>query len=245
MKQALILTLFAALLAAACTSGTPTAQESSLPVREELQLSGDSTFYGLACEGSTDSILIVLPYSFSDPDTFDIIEARQAHRVFGLPTIGDELAIIRNPEDSTEALMVINLERLKGEWCYMVEPQLRRPANADEKMPPLPDSLRRKWLQPKEYGIDIRRENTVRAIGGARESHSKQPSPVTYPAQKRYRQWHILNGRLLLSETYRDSLGNQTVAATDTADIVLLRRDSLVLRFSDHEQGYYRKQAAQ
>ena len=26
-----------------------------------------------------------------------------------------------------------------------------------------------------------------------------------------------------------------------TADIVFMRRDTLLLRFSDHEQGYYRK----
>lgn len=28
---------------------------------------------------------------------------------------------------------------------------------------------------------------------------------------------------------------------TDTADIIMLRRDTLVLKYKDHEQGYYRK----
>jgi hypothetical protein len=58
---------------------------------------------------------------------------------------------------------------------------------------------------------------------------------------KRYREWHIYNGHLLLSEARRDTLGNQQVTNTDTADIVFMRRDTLLLRFSDHEQGYYRK----
>ena len=30
--------------------------------------------------------------------------------------------------------------------------------------------------------------------------------------------------------------------AATRSDLVLLRRDTLVLRFADHEQGYYRKQ---
>jgi hypothetical protein len=53
--------------------------------------------------------------------------------------------------------------------------------------------------------------------------------------------WNIYNGHILLSETRRDTLGEQQIISTDTADIVLLRRDSLRLRFKDHEQGYYRK----
>jgi hypothetical protein len=36
-------------------------------------------------------------------------------------------------------------------------------------------------------------------------------------------------------------MGNQHITHTDTADIVFMRRDTLLLRFSDHEQGYYRK----
>ena len=59
-------------------------------------------------------------------------------------------------------------------------------------------------------------------------------SPVDYPALKRYTQWHLYNGRLVLVP---DSARSE---APDTATIVLLRRDSLVLRFNDHEQAYYR-----
>ena len=68
---------------------------------------------------------------------------------------------------------------------------------------------------------------------------------MEYPELKRYRQWNLYNGRILLSETKRDSLGTQHVISTDTAVIALLRRDTLLLRFSDHEQGYYRKNQEQ
>ena len=44
-----------------------------------------------------------------------------------------------------------------------------------------------------------------------------------------------------MSEGARDSLGNITVTNTDTAQLVLLHRDTLVLRFNEGEQGYYRK----
>ena len=58
---------------------------------------------------------------------------------------------------------------------------------------------------------------------------------------KRYREWHIYNGHLLLMETRRDTTGARKTISTDTADIVVMRHDSLLLRFADHEQGYYRK----
>ena len=36
---------------------------------------GDSTLYGLACDGCTDSVLVFLSFEGGDPITFDIIEA--------------------------------------------------------------------------------------------------------------------------------------------------------------------------
>jgi hypothetical protein len=64
---------------------------------------------------------------------------------------------------------------------------------------------------------------------------------VEYPVLKRYREWHLFNGHLILNETMLDSLGNQQLVCSDTADFVLMRRDSLVLRFADGERSYYRK----
>ncbi len=209
------------------------------------QLEGDSTIYGLACEGSNDSIIVILTSIDSDPDTIDILDARINRRVFGRPDIGDQVAITMDAERKV-ADIVINIDRLKGEWCYQVMPRLRRRASiaADSavQLPAnFPDSLRKKWFQPREYGFEFRRDNAVRPIGMQRPETERHPGPVEYPTLKRYRQWHIFNGHLLLSETRRDTLGHQQVINTDTADIVFLRRDTLLLRFTNHEQGYYRK----
>ena len=252
MKRTFFILFSLVLLLAACgssgnnngddqTSGDSLSQE---PVARQLE--GDSTIYGLACEGSNDSILVILASVDSNPDTIDILEARINRRVFGRPDIGDMVAITMNTEKASVADIVINIDRLKGEWCYQVMPRLRRRAGAAAdsvvRLPPdFPDSLRRKWFTPREYGYEIRRDNTVRTIGIQRIEAERQPGPVEYPTLKRYRQWHLYNGHLLLSETRRDTTGHQQIISTDTADIIFLRHDTLQLRFADQERGYYRR----
>ena len=231
---------------AACTSSTPQAQKEITVYNDEQRLPGDSSVYGLACEGCTDSLLVFLPFSGGNPDTLDILNARVNHRVFGRPDIGDEVAVILNDSNKTIAEMVINIERLKGQWCYMVYPRMRPRAGASSDtivtLPKdFPDSLRKKWFQPREYGFELLSEHSARTIGLQRSSEIRQNGPMEYPQLRRYRQWYIYNGHILLCETRRDTVGNQQVIRTDTADIILLRRDSLRLRFSNHEQGYYRK----
>ena len=210
------------------------------------QLEGDSTIYGLACEGSNDSIIVILTSVNSNPDTIDVLEARINRRVFGRPEIGDQVAILMSAGKKSVADIVINIDRLKGEWCYQVMPRLRRrvgaAADSAVQLPPdFPDSLRRKWFTPREYGFELRRDNTMRPIGVQPNEAERQPGPVEYPVLKRYRQWHVYNGHLLFSETQRDTLGHQQIISTDTIDIVFMRRDTLQLRFADHEQGYYRR----
>ena len=224
----------------------PTAEDSlgQNPITQQLE--GDSTIYGLACEGSNDSILVIMTTINSDPDTIDILDARINRRVFGRPEIGDQVAITMNRERDSVADIVINIDRLKGEWCYQVMPRLRpragEAAGSAVQLPPdFPDSLRRKWFQPREYGFELRRDNTVHTIGIQHNEAERQPGPVEYPPLKRYRQWYVYNGHILLCETRRDTLGNQQIISTDTADIVFLRHDTLQLRFTDHERGYYRR----
>lgn len=241
MKQTSSALILAMMLLASCTVPTAQPQSASSAYNEEQRQPGDSTIYGLACEGCTDSILVFLPFSGGDPDTFDILTAREHHQVFGRPDIGDELAIVRNAEDSTKADRVINIDRLKGEWCYLVHPRLKKPVSDTTKMPPLPDSLLQKWMQPREYGIEIMRDFSARAIGRVRPGKEDKQIPVEFPPVKQYREWHIFNGHFILTEAKRDTSGNQHVINTDTAEITLLRRDSLRLRFADHEQGYYRR----
>ncbi|MEE3445122.1 MAG: hypothetical protein VZQ78_02775, partial [Prevotella sp.] len=228
----------------ACHSGTQTEKNSTV-YNETVTLEGDSTVYGLACDGCTDSLLVYLPFSGGDPDTIDILNARVQRKVFGRPEVGDEVAFVLNASNKKVADLVINIDRLKGSWCYQVMPKLRRRlgASADSmvQLPPdFPDSLKKKWFQPREYGLELQRDNMVRPIG-AQTRGREQQGPVEYPEMKRYREWHIYNGHLLLMETRRDTTGARKTISTDTADIVVMRHDSLLLRFADHEQGYYRK----
>lgn len=252
MKRTFFILFSLVLLFAAChqsgdtNKGEQTTGDSLSQEHISRHLEGDSTIYGLACEGSNDSIIVILKSIDSDPDTIDILEARINRRVFGRPDIGDQVAITMNKERDSVADIVINIDRLKGEWCYQVTPRLRpragEAAGSAVQLPPdFPDSLRKKWFQPREYGFELRRDYTVRPIGIQRNEAERQPGPVEYPTLKRYRQWHVFNGHILLFETRRDTLGNQQVIGTDTADIVFLRRDTLQLRFTDHEQGYYRR----
>lgn len=244
MKQTVIILAATAILLGACHSGTQTEKNSTV-YNETVTLEGDSTVYGLACDGCTDSLLVYLPFSGGDPDTIDILNARVQRKVFGRPEVGDEVAFVLNASNKKVADLVINIDRLKGSWCYQVMPKLRRRlgASADSvaQLPPdFPDSLKKKWFQPREYGLELQRDNMVRPIG-AQTRGREQQGPVEYPEMKRYREWHIYNGHLLLMETRRDTTGARKTISTDTADIVVMRHDSLLLRFADHEQGYYRK----
>jgi len=168
--------------------------------------------------------------------------------IYGRPRIGDELAIILNPEDKEEALMIINIERLKGQWCYQVMPTFRNIEKMPQKMQrrmmaQIPDSVKQRLLVPREYGIQLKRGHLAQTIGSYRNRHSDSMSPVEYPKVRRYAGWKLFNGRLVLeTDTARLIQTDQAHKPEyDTADIVSLRRDTLVLRFKDHEQTYYRK----
>ena len=210
------------------------------------QLPGDSAIYGIVCEGCNDTILIFLPSISADPDTIDILEASKRHQVFGRMNIGDVVAFIPNTEDAKVGDMVVNVEALKGQWCFMEKPQLRERAGMNvaerPKLTPEQDSVLREMLQLREFGMEIKGENTVRPISSIPYSVSTDDnSPVIFPQVKRYRQWHLLNGKLLLSETLRDSTGTPTVSHTDTATLIVLRSDTMALRFQDGKvQGYYK-----
>ena len=246
MKKTLFLCFFASVLLAACGGRQQSSEGALTDIYKNA--SGDSTRYGLACDGSTDSILVFLPYGTTRLDTFDIINAFQNHQIYGRPHIGDELAVIVNPEDSAEALKVINLETLRGTWCYMVTPTLRSvdkmPKRMQQRMMErIPDSLLKQWLQPREYSLRLKSDHGVTARGGVYHQTSDDMTPVEYPAFTRYTDWRIFNGRLILkADTIAGFTKEGEVPTVDTVDIRLLRQDTLVLQFPDHEQSYYRKQ---
>lgn len=208
---------------------------------------GDSTIYGLACDGCNDTILVFLPLNNTagDPDTFNVLQAMREHRVFGHLNVGDNVAVVRSAADSAVAQLVIDMEDLCDTWCYQVEPSLRQRAGITPDMHQkflnqMPDSVRDSLFAPREYGLAINADHTARTIG--RYFRQDEDSPVEYPRPHRYRQWQLLNGSLLLTRTDIDSTGQQFIAGIDTAEFVLLHRDTLVLRFPDSSQGYYRKQ---
>lgn len=244
MKKLLYLVLVIAAIAS-CGKKKEPQKEAEMSISTEVNVDGDSTVYGLACDGCTDTILVFLPRSGGDPDTFNILNASRRQHVFGHPMIGDRMAVVINPENPKVADLVIDLEELNGEWCYQVMPRLKERAGMTEaiKREMLADSAIQQLMQPREYGFQIKSDYTARPIGSVyRTMSNDDESPIEYPTLKRYREWHIFNGRLVLNETTRDSLGNQVVTGRDTAEFVLMRRDTLVLRFADGERGYYRKE---
>lgn len=230
-----------------CGRQQPPKGELAEPIDIHQNEPGDSTLYGLACDGTTDSILVLLPLAGGDPDTFDIINAHQERHIYGRPHIGDKLAVILNPEDKQEVLMLVNMERLKGKWCYEVMPTFRNLSNMPERiqrrmLERIPDSMKQKLMTPREYGYQLKNGNSIQTIGAIRRTTTDDMSPVEYPAIKRYVEWRLYNGKLILTT---DSLprpdGTKALPERDTADVLLLRQDTLVLRIHDHEQGFYRK----
>lgn len=98
MKKVFTLFILSAMVLMACEQKQPPAGEATEPIDMHRNLyTGDSTLYGLVCDGCTDSILILLPFSGGDPDTFDIINAFHDRKIYGRPQTGDELAVILNP----------------------------------------------------------------------------------------------------------------------------------------------------
>ena len=144
-------------------------------MNDELKLEGDKTIYGLACEGCSDSTVVLLPNDGSDPVYYDIIDATQNHKIMGKPKVGDWIGIVLNPEDSTVADLVINLDELKGTWCYVVMPKMRDYDKLSAKlqkrlMRDMPDSIKETFMIPREYGFSLKRQWTAQSVGYVRES---------------------------------------------------------------------------
>lgn len=218
-------------------------------IAKEVRLPGDSTVYGLACEGCTDSVLVLLPHDDSDPVTYNIILAMRNRRVIGRPQIGDNIAVVVNGEDSTVADMVVDMDELKGTWVNAVMPTLRKHAPMPgAKMKPSPemDSLLQTLMVPREQGFRILKQNQMEPVGMQMKTTSLTgESPVEYPEVKFYKEWYMLNGKLVLTEGTID-MGNKKKVkrrpVRDTVEIVFMMRDSLQLRYSDGSvKGYYRK----
>lgn len=243
-----VLALAAMLLTAGCGGHAQDAQGNK-GASGVGRVGNDKTVYGLACDGCNDTIVIFLrlPYNGSDPDTLNILEASHMHQVFGTPRIGDKLAMVLNPDDSHVADIVIVTEDLLGLWCYKVLPTLRHTAEMEgqsdrQTIDQLPDSIRRLLDVEREYGFYIKNDSVAFPYAtGKSAATTDEESLVEYPSPRRYHQWLIHDGRLVLSAASYDSLGVLHVTEADTVAFVQLTADTLVLRFADGDRGFYRK----
>ena len=242
----LALYILSAIVLAACSTGLPQQPTANSRIMAD---SDDTTIYGLVCDGSNDTIIVFLhdPYAGTDPDTLNILEASRARQVFGMLRTGDKVAIMRDTADEKRASLVVVTQDLLGQWCYKVKPTLRRRAvmdssDTDSLTSRQPDSIKRMLNTEVEYGMTLKIDSVAMPIGmGAGRTFTDGERLVEFPPLKRYRQWYIHDGKLLLTQMALDSLGNTVPQSTDTATLVVLTPDTLVLRFNDGEQAYYKK----
>lgn len=247
----MLLPLFAAIIIVACGKKEQVSMTAPTEgkTNKELLLEGDSTIYGLACEGCTDSVIVLLPSDGSDPVSYNIIDAFKNHKVLGKPKVGDWIGLVLNQETKGVADLVINLDELKGTWCYVVMPKLRDYDDLSPKTKALKqemtDSLRETYMIPREYGFALKRHWTAQSIGYIQEKNSlEDESPVVYPKLLYYTEWHIWNGKLVMTsgdfKMDKDNNVSVTNMRLDTCDIVYLRDDSLVLGSEGITRSYYR-----
>lgn len=249
-----ILALLAAtVLVAACGGKAEKADSDSKHglSTDEMRLPGDKTVYGLACDGCTDTVVVLLPNDGSDPIRYNVIEATRRGRVLGSLKVGDWIGVVLNKKDSTVADMVIDLDQLKGIWCYIVMPKLKDSGNmtAQEQanvLRSMPDSVKNTYFIPREYGFWMKRQWSCQSVGYVKEQSSlEEESPVVYPELGYFTAWHIWNGKLVITRgtPAMDKAGELTVAneINDTCNIDYLQGDSLVLSSDGVARSYYRK----
>lgn len=255
MRKCTLLLIAAVLSTFAACGGKEKAKEekNEKSIGLSTKNEGDSTLYGLACDGCTDSVIVFLPGTGGDPVTYDIIEAWKQHRVLGRPRVGDWICLMVNKEDSTKADLVIDLDELKGTWVNMELPHLRQNIDFDtipgfdEKHKARIDSILEAEMKPVEMGFALKRSYVAQAVG-RQYGRDNEDSPIVYPTPKRYTEWHIVNGKLVLTETAATNTNQQEAQQqppkqhNDTVDILFLLKDSLRIRYSDGtEKGFYRK----
>lgn len=220
----------------------------------KVDIKGDTMVYGLVCDGTTDSVIVLWPFS-GDPVIYDCIDAHDSHRIIGKPSIGDWVGIIRDSIDTTVVAMAIDLDQLKGTWTYPVMPVMKdlqhmSPRMQKRMMADMPDSIKNTFMVPREYGFTLKRAHQAQAVGYVRSTSTLQSdSPVEYPKVKRYVQWHMLNGRLILVSADRKPTKDSDIDAPvevkmDTLDFIYMDNDSLIMTQNGVRYGFHRKESA-
>lgn len=241
-----------AIAVTACKGGSkesPTTRNGAST--DELKLKGDKTVYGLACDGCTDSVVMLLPNDGSDPIKYNVIDATRRGKIMGQLKVGDWIGVVVNERDPKVADMVIDLDQLKGIWCYIVMPKLKDYDSMSERqqrriMRNMPDSIKETYLIPREYGFWMRRQWSCQSVGYMREQTSlENESPVVYPPLGFFTAWHIWNGKLVITsgtpKFTKDNKLTVTNLTNDTCTIEYFKGDSLVLSSDGISRSYYRK----
>lgn len=249
--KTLITVTLAAGLFGACTSDNATKDNTNIQLESELKITGDKTIYGLACEGCNDSTILLLPNDGSDPVKYDIIDATRNHKIRGKIKTGDWICLITNKNDKRVADFVMDLDQLRGIWCYIVMPKMRDYNKMSKRlqarmMENMSDSLKETFLIPREYGFWLKRQWQAQSVGYVKESSTlAEESPVVYPQLGYYVAWGIWNGKIIIargtpkfSDTGQVSVTNMV---NDTCDVDYLDVDSLVLSSDGQSRSYYRK----
>ena len=231
-------------------------EETTLTDEPMEEIKGDSMIYGLSCDGSSDSVIVIWPF-YGNPISYSCIEAKMQGHIIGKPQIGDWIAIMVNPEDTTEATFVINLDQLKGTWTYPVLPVMKELQNMSHRMQRrmmanMPDSVKQTYFIPREYGFTLKRSNKAQAVGRImRSSTLEDDSPVQYPEVKNYKQWNMLNGKLILVSGERTMMPKKSHEkhkkpknVIDTLEFIYMDDDSLILKHHGERIGFHRKENA-
>lgn len=225
------------------------------PFAGDYRMAGDSTVYGLACKGSSDDAILLLPADGSDPVRYDIVLATRRNKVLGSINTGDRIALVPNKKHANVADMVINLDELKGVWCYMVMPQMRQDSYEQEQVQDrtkdsMADSLAHSLFVPLEYGFWLKSQGEAASVGYIRELNTLvDESPVTYPSLDYFIKWQIWNGKFILASgkpkyDKDNTVDGYTDIRYDTCSIDFLSHDSLALTDRNGTRCYYRKKDA-
>ncbi len=211
------------------------------------KVEGDATIYGLTGDGCSDSTLVYISFEGTDPVSYNIVDAVKKKKVIGRLETGDWIAVVVNPDDSTKADMVINLDQLKGEWVYKAMPRLIKNAlnESSQIEQEVMDSMIKAAMIPNEQGFAILRNNVAEPIGKKISLDPDEIVLVEYPDIKPYTEWRIFNGLLLLTEAPMipkgAKKGTKPVEKIDTIEFMFLIRDSLQLKYKDEIRDYYRR----
>lgn len=248
-RLAIFLFTVTTFIIASCGDKTKQNDKQNDSLSTSTKAKGDSTLYGLACEGCTDSVLVFLSFDGGDPVTYNIIGATKRKKIIGHPETGDWVGVILNPTDKTKADMVIDLDQLKGKWVYQAMPKLREQKKtnvimSDEERAEQ-DSMIKAAMVPREQGFSLKRSSVAEPIGFVFRQNPNEESPVEYPKLRMYTEWHVYNGKLLLTAGGMKGANGKKKqpqkVETDTIDFVFMTSDSLQLRFKDGVRNYYRK----